>query len=58
MELEKEKKKTDDLLLEMLPQKVAIQLRNGQTVEAGRYITCAVYYFYLVLRFRHHGYYA
>lgn len=33
--LEEEKKKTDALLYEMLPVKVANQLRDGKTVSAG-----------------------
>ena len=33
--LENEKAKTDRLLHEMLPQKVADQLKQGKTVEAG-----------------------
>lgn len=33
--LEKEKAKTDRLLHEMLPKKVADQLKQGKTVEAG-----------------------
>lgn len=34
--LESEKKKTDTLLFEMLPVKVAMQLRDGKTVDAGK----------------------
>ena len=33
--LDQEKKKTDMLLYQMLPVKVANQLRDGRTVEAG-----------------------
>ncbi len=33
--LEAEKKKTEDLLNEMLPRKVAEQLREGKRVDAG-----------------------
>ena len=33
--LEVEKKKTDTLLYDMLPVKVANQLRDGKTVDAG-----------------------
>lgn len=39
MELENEKGKTDRLLHEMLPKKVADQLKQGQTVEAGNIST-------------------
>lgn len=35
IELENEKAKTDRLLHEMLPEKVADQLKQGKTVEAG-----------------------
>ena len=35
IELENEKAKTDRLLHEMLPKKVADQLKQGKTVEAG-----------------------
>lgn len=35
IELENEKAKTDRLLHEMLPEKVANQLKAGKTVEAG-----------------------
>ena len=35
--LEREKKKTDMLLHQMLPEKVADQLREGQKVAAGSY---------------------
>ncbi|XP_059144683.1 guanylate cyclase soluble subunit beta-2-like isoform X2 [Physella acuta] len=36
-ELEFEKQKTDRLLYQMLPEKVAIQLKNGQKVEAEKF---------------------
>ncbi|KAH9494507.1 Guanylate cyclase soluble subunit beta-2 [Bulinus truncatus] len=36
-ELEKEKQKTDRLLYQMLPEKVAHQLKNGQKVEAEKF---------------------
>ena len=36
-ELEEEKKKTDLLLYQLLPPKVANQLKNGKQVEAGKY---------------------
>ena len=36
IELENEKAKTDRLLHEMLPKKVADQLKQGKTVEAGK----------------------
>ena len=35
--LEQEKQKTDQLLYQMLPEKVADSLREGKTVAAGRY---------------------
>lgn len=35
MELEKEKDKTEMLLSQMLPSKIASQLREGKKVEAG-----------------------
>ena len=40
IELENEKAKTDRLLHEMLPKKVADQLKQGKTVEAGM---CAIH---------------
>ena len=36
--LDEEKKKTDTLLYQMLPVKVANQLRDGMAVEAGMYV--------------------
>ena len=39
MELEEEKKKTETLLYQMLPEKVANELKNGRTVEAGNSLT-------------------
>ncbi len=37
-DLEIEKKKTDTLLYQMLPVEVANELREGRTVEAGRWL--------------------
>lgn len=36
--LEKEKEKTDMLLYQMLPKKVANQLRDGISVDAGKFL--------------------
>ncbi|KAH9508000.1 Guanylate cyclase soluble subunit beta-2 [Bulinus truncatus] len=39
-ELELEKQGTEKLLYQMLPEKVAIQLKNGKAVEAGESVLC------------------
>ena len=49
IELENEKAKTDRLLHEMLPKKVADQLKQGKTVEAGM---CAIHRAIILLLLR------
>ena len=44
--LEEEKKKTDLLLYQMLPEKVANQLRDGRRIEAGKYLPMRSAYSY------------
>lgn len=36
--LAEEKQKTENLLCQMLPQKVANELKNGRSVKAGKYV--------------------
>ena len=43
-EIKKEKKKTEELLYEMLPKIIAQKLRNGEKIEAQSYECVTVYF--------------